>query len=390
MDYLQSSREIRKTLAKYSNTQPDDWFLCLKARFGLAVVLKCLHDNLGSGEIITTSYTCITAINPIIVAGFKPIYADIEPSTLSINIPPKTLLNTRTKAIVMQHTLGIIGDKTALADFATEHNLLLIEDAAHCLTRMARDKNNKILADVSVHSFGVEKILTGTKFGGAIYINPELKKKNSKLYNDITTALLALKQPNQSTAFRVRTYRFNNALLQRAPHNLKYRLRDASIKAKLLEPAIFPYEQEGKQAKPVTTNSYVNRIILNQLASLKANYNRRERNVKLYKNTLSSSKFRPITATTEPLLAYPIYFEDINQANKAYDMLMSSNFFIRRWYSPLLYPGPKSNRIYHYSPQATPIAEETSKHILCLPTDLPMNATITLINLLNSPVIASK
>ena len=77
MNISLSNLEVRKKLAKYSNTNPDDWFLCLKARYGMATVFKAIHDRMGTGEVITCPYTCITAVNPIIVGGLKPIYLRI-------------------------------------------------------------------------------------------------------------------------------------------------------------------------------------------------------------------------------------------------------------------------------------------------------------------------
>ena len=175
MDLIQSNLAVRKSLAKYSNTDPDDWFLTFKARFGMATVFQAIYNIYGHSEVITQPYTCITAINPILVSNLKPAYADIDPSTLSITQPEKCY-NSKTVAIVMQHTLGIIGDKPqAIADFAKKRRLILIEDSAHCLTRMATNESGEILADISVHSFGVEKVIKNTKFGGAIYLNPAIK-----------------------------------------------------------------------------------------------------------------------------------------------------------------------------------------------------------------------
>lgn len=69
MNYEESSEAIRKKLAALSDTNAEDWHLCLKARFGMALVFEAIRDKLGAGEVITTPYTCITAINPILVAG---------------------------------------------------------------------------------------------------------------------------------------------------------------------------------------------------------------------------------------------------------------------------------------------------------------------------------
>lgn len=385
MNYIKSSRKIRQLMAKASGTNPDDWFLCLKARFGMQVVFSSIHDSIGAGEIITSPYTCITAVNPILAGGLTPVYSDIDQSTLSIAKPLAKLCSGKTRAIVMQHTLGIIGDKTELANYATKHRLLLIEDSAHCLTRMARDTKNQPIADISVHSFGVEKILTRTKFGGAIYINPRLKTSNPKFYELVTSSLLALPHPTPMTEVRVRSYRLNNAVLQRMPASLKPAVRSASIKAKILEPPISYIEQEGKQGKAYAPTLWVNQKILEQLPTLPINYDRRLRNVAHYHKLLKSEKFNTLCDLSEPLLAFPILFKDQQQANLAYDLLMTAGFFIRRWYSPLLFPGPASNHIYHYNPKSAPIAENISPRVLCLPTDIKEADCKRLIKLLSDP-----
>lgn len=382
MNYEESSEAIRKKLAALSDTKAEDWHLCLKARFGMALVFEAIRDKLGAGEVITTPYTCITAVNPILVAGLTPVYHDIDESILSTGKPDDKLCKGKTKAIVMQHTLGIIGDKSSLRKYADKHKLIVVEDSAHCITRFARDKDNNILADISIHSFGVEKVLTGTKFGGAVWVNPELKTKAPALYEEIVSKLKNLKAPDRHMAFRVRTYRINNAVIQRLHGNFRRNFRSFTIKAGILEPPIYPFEQDGQQDEPRTTNKYINERILEQLDILKSNYIRRQANVEQYQSKLKSKHFDRVTKLQEPLLAFPILFESAEKANAAYDMLSSAGYFIRRWYSPLLYPGPNNLSTYRYNPKKAPIAEEISRRVICLPTDLPVIETNKIIKLL--------
>ena len=370
MNYVESDQKVRKKLAKLSNTDAKDWHLCFKARLGMAIVYESICTEIGAGEVITTPYTCITSVNPILVAGLTPIYHEVDPQNLSIGTPDDKYCTDQTRAIVMQHTVGIIGDRTNLRKFADKHHILLIEDSAHCATRFARDKNGKILADISIHSFGVEKILSGSKFGGAIWLNPELADKNPALYRQIKARFKALKRPGPSTGFRVRTYRVNNAVIQRLRGNLRKNLRSFEIKTGILEPPIQPCEQDGLQGKPYLTNTYINKRIISQLSGIQKNYTLRQKNVTLFNKELKSKSFKSVSDVDEPLLAYPIIFNTPAKANAAYTLLSSMGFFIRRWYHPLLYPGPNSNKVYHFSPKNVPLAEDISKRVLCLPTDL--------------------
>ncbi|MBO4854869.1 DegT/DnrJ/EryC1/StrS family aminotransferase [Candidatus Saccharibacteria bacterium] len=371
MDLNQSNLAIRKLLAKYSQTDPDDWFLTFKTRFGMAIACQAIYDIYGHGEVITQPYTCITAVNPILAGNLKPVYGDINPNTLSLTHPEK-VYTSKTLAVVMQHTLGIISDEsTKIASFAKKHRLILLEDSAHCATRMATDEKGNILADVSIHSFGVEKVLQNTKFGGAIYVNPALKQKNAQLYDRITSNLLNLPQPPLSLKFRSRTYRFQNGILQRLPSSIYHDVRNLAYKAHIFELAVAPYEQSGEQSRPYATTKFVNNTILKHLPTLPAVYKRRLKNTKLYIQKLSkNTDFTLVTDIEQPLLAFPILFPSAAAATEVYDILTSSGYFIRRWYSPLLYPGPTSNRRYFYSSKMSPIAEDIHARVLCLPTDL--------------------
>lgn len=379
-----SNLAVRQQLAKISGTQPDDWFLCLRQRFGLTEVYRAIKDQLGAGEIITTPYTCITAINPIIVSGHKAVYADIDPTTLSTSQIPEKLFKAKTRAIVIQHTLGIIPNHDQLISQAKSHNALVIEDSAHALLRFVRDNKNEIAADISAHSFGVEKILPGTKFGGAIYVNPKLKISHPSLYETIVKYLTTLPEPTKSLAFRIKHYRFNNAILQRTPANIRPTLRHIAASLKILEPAVQHFEQSAKQSDPYTTNEFVNQAILASLKTLKQNYARRLASVKYYQKHLDSQIFQSVTTESQPLLAYPITFSTPAQANQAYDVLTSNGYFIRRWYSPLLYPGPSDNSLYNFNPSKTPIAEKIAPKTLSLPTDLPNTELAKIVKLLQN------
>ncbi len=383
MNSSNSNLAVRQQLAKYSHTDPNDWFLCLKARYGMATVYRAIRSALGPGEVITTPYTCITSINPILVADLKPVYADIDPSTLSLTDVSKHV-RKHTRAIVVQHTLGIINPEIqTIGRLCKSEGLILIEDSAHCLARLALDHKSRPVADISIHSFGVEKILQQTKFGGAVYINPRLKKTEPQLYAAIVHDLINLPAAPRSLDLKIRAYRAQNALLQRVPNQLKGNFRDFLLKTKTYEPAVTPLEQSASQAPSYAITDFACDVILKNITSLPADYRRREQNVTIYQKYLKSANyFHILTEKAEPLLAFPVVFDDSHRATEAYHALTSSGYFIRRWYSPLLYPGPVDNRIYFYNPKMAPVAEAIHPRVLCLPTNLSITETKKIINLL--------
>ena len=81
---------------------------------------------------------------------------------------------------------------------------------------MARDEDGAPIADVSFHSFGVEKMLP-TMFGGAVWVNPAM------VHDAIARARSSAEpcRPSSDRAarlrFAARTYRYQLALLNRRP-----------------------------------------------------------------------------------------------------------------------------------------------------------------------------
>ncbi|MDD4749712.1 MAG: DegT/DnrJ/EryC1/StrS family aminotransferase [Methanosarcinaceae archaeon] len=81
-------------------------------------------------EVITSPFSFIATANSILYTGAKPIFADIDPETYTID-PAKIQekITPRTKAIVPVHLYGHPAEMKALLEIAEEHKLVLIEDA---------------------------------------------------------------------------------------------------------------------------------------------------------------------------------------------------------------------------------------------------------------------
>ncbi len=265
-----SGGEVRRILANATGTDPDDWHLCLKARYGMAVVFAGLADVEGVGQVVTTPYTCATAVNPILVAGLTPVYADLDPASLSIS-DPAGLISAATRAIVAQNTLGIIGDRSGLRALADRHHLVLVEDSAHCVARLARGDDGQPLADVSIHSAGIEKVLP-IGFGGAVWVNPRLAATHPGFHHALRTRLAALPVPGFATRFRVRIYRGLAGILARLPRSLRPAARRLTIAARLLEPPVAAAERAGRQPAPLASYGFVDRKLLTWLPRLPQMY----------------------------------------------------------------------------------------------------------------------
>jgi dTDP-4-amino-4,6-dideoxygalactose transaminase len=137
---------------------------------GLHLVLVAL--GLGPGdEILVPSLTFVATVNAIQYTGATPVFVEIQGLELPhISIDDaKKKCSERTKAVIVMHYGGYIVDCASWREFADEHNLFLIEDAAHAcgMGRGAR------CSDASVFSFFANKNMT-TAEGGMVLAGDQL------------------------------------------------------------------------------------------------------------------------------------------------------------------------------------------------------------------------
>jgi UDP-4-amino-4-deoxy-L-arabinose-oxoglutarate aminotransferase len=136
---------------------------------GMHIVLKAL--GIGEGdEVITPSMTFASTVNQIVLAGARPIFADIDYDTLLIRPQDiEKLITKRTKAIIPVHFAGAPADMDAIEDIAGD--IPIIEDAAHAIDTYYKGSHigRKNLAIFSFHP--IKNITTGE--GGMVTGNDE-------------------------------------------------------------------------------------------------------------------------------------------------------------------------------------------------------------------------
>ncbi|MEC9293913.1 MAG: lipopolysaccharide biosynthesis protein RfbH [Chloroflexota bacterium] len=127
-------------------------------------------------EVITVAAGFPTTVNPIIQNRLTPVFVDVQLKTYNIDVGMlDEAISSRTRAIMIAHTLGNPFDVNAVTSFAKKNNLLLIEDNCDALGSTYNGKPTGSFGDVSTCSFyPAHHITTGE--GGAVFANdPSLK-----------------------------------------------------------------------------------------------------------------------------------------------------------------------------------------------------------------------
>jgi len=133
----------------------------------LRLALALAHVGPGN-EVIIPAQTFVGTGTAILEQGAKPVFADIDYATG--NISPESIrakITSKTKAIIPVHWGGLPVDLDEILSIAREHNLTVIEDAAHALGATYKNQIIGGISPLTCFSFQAIKHVT-TGDGGAV------------------------------------------------------------------------------------------------------------------------------------------------------------------------------------------------------------------------------
>lgn len=147
------------------------------------------------GEVITTPLTSPATVNALTWCGLKPVFADVDPDTLTLN--PDTVENAispDTSAIVGVHLYGSPCDVEALQAIGRNNNVRVIYDCAHAFGTEISGRPIADFGDASVFSFHATKLFNTAEGGAVATTIPEIKRKMDLLrtlgiQDEVTVAL---------------------------------------------------------------------------------------------------------------------------------------------------------------------------------------------------------
>lgn len=166
---------LRSHLSKRYSVPVENIFLYHNGRTAISAGLRAVvpKKNGEHPSVLITSLTCYAVVEAVKSAGFTPVFADIDPKTLHFNgdtIEKAFKKHKDIKAIIVQNNLGYPADIKSIKAAARKHNVVLIEDLAHCAGIFYKDgKEAGTIGDFVALSFGKGKSID-TISGGALVI----------------------------------------------------------------------------------------------------------------------------------------------------------------------------------------------------------------------------
>jgi dTDP-4-amino-4,6-dideoxygalactose transaminase len=276
----------------------------------LQIAIKALNMT---GEIITTPFSYVATTSSIVWEGCKPVFVDIDPLSLNIDTSKiEAAITPATTGILATHVYGNPCDISSIETIAKKRGLKVIYDAAHCFGSHYKSKSVFAYGDIATTSFHATKLFHSTEGGAVFTEDAELLKQMSFLRNfghssaeDFTGAGINGKNSEFHAAMGL--------------CNLKY--IDDILKARA---------ESTRQYDDKLSTLQVQKPLINPDATWNHSY-------------------------------YPIIFSTEAQLLKSVQALNDSWIYPRRYFYPSL------SKLHYVEPQPTPVSDDISKRVLCLP-----------------------
>ncbi|MBI4061158.1 MAG: DegT/DnrJ/EryC1/StrS family aminotransferase [Elusimicrobia bacterium] len=138
-----------------------------------ALELALEAAGVGPGdEVVLPSFTFIATATAVSVLGAKPVFADVDPETLTLDArSAEKALTPKTKAVVAVHIYGQPADMDPLLSLAKSRRLALIEDCAQSHLATYKGRVTGSIGDLAAFSFYPSKNLGAAGDAGAVATN---------------------------------------------------------------------------------------------------------------------------------------------------------------------------------------------------------------------------
>lgn len=160
------TRKFEKAIKDYTNSK----YCSVMANGTVTLIASLMAMGIKpEDEIIVPDFTMSATAHAAAVLGAKPVFVDIERSTLCMDFQKmKAAVTQKTKAVIFVDLNGRYSENFEdIISFCRTNNLYLIEDAAQALGSAYKGSFLGTFGDVGSFSFSMPKIIT-TGQGGAV------------------------------------------------------------------------------------------------------------------------------------------------------------------------------------------------------------------------------
>jgi perosamine synthetase len=164
------SQEFERRFAAYNNVE----YAVAVSSGSAALDVALRHFKLQGSEVIVPTNTFVSTPNSVIFAGGKPVFADMNPNTLCIDVEDvKRKVTPKTAGVIVVHIAGLVCPQIGeLKEFCMQRGLFLLEDSAHAHGATLDAQKAGTFGGAGCFSFYPTKVVTSCE-GGMIITDDE-------------------------------------------------------------------------------------------------------------------------------------------------------------------------------------------------------------------------
>ncbi|WP_347359408.1 dTDP-4-amino-4,6-dideoxygalactose transaminase [Bdellovibrio sp.] len=169
---LSGEGQFNKKCAEWFNKNIPTLMTVITPSCTSALEMAMVLADLSPGdEVILPSFTFTSTANVVALYGATPIFVDVDPKTMNIDVDAiEKAITPKTKVIMPVHYAGVGCEMDRIMDLANKHNIWVVEDAAQGIFASYKGKNLGAWGHMAAFSFHETKnIVCGE--GGALTIN---------------------------------------------------------------------------------------------------------------------------------------------------------------------------------------------------------------------------
>lgn len=136
-------------------------------------------------EVITVANAGVPTIVAIMLAGARPVFADVDWRSYTIDVSKiKKKITSKTKAVIPVHLYGQCADMAPLMETAKKKRLIIIEDACQAHGALYEERKAGSIGDIGCFSFYPTKNLGAFGDGGMIVTSNEVFAKRARMIRE--------------------------------------------------------------------------------------------------------------------------------------------------------------------------------------------------------------
>lgn len=338
-------------------------------RSSFYAILKSL-DLPKESNVALQAFTCNAVPNPVLWAGFEPLYIDCNRDDFNISASDlRAKINAKTRVVVVQHTFGLPANMDEIRAICSENNIILIEDCAHSLGATYNGVKVGCQSKAAFFSFGRDKMISSVYGGMAVTNDEKLGQALLKIQSEFG-------MPSNFWIFQQILHPILMSYLVLPIYNFfdlgKIILVFSQI-THILSKAVTKKEKSGQMPDyfPKALPNALAMMASNQFCKIdKFNFHR-QRIAQLYYDNLAGLQYKlpeKFSERTNVFLRFTIKHKDAHLI--IYDAWHKQNILLGDWYTTPIAPFDTKLEDIKYVLGSCPNAESLAKQTFNLPTHI--------------------